>query len=99
MAWKACRRSCASQPPAPNPFSHSTIFAFDLPHDADVSLAVYDASGRRVAELEQGGHAAGRYQVRWQAQGADGSPLPAGLYFARFSTPGLTRVARIVLLP
>jgi endonuclease/exonuclease/phosphatase family metal-dependent hydrolase len=85
--------------PAPNPFSRSTTFAFELPADATVSLAVYDASGRRVADLAHGEHAAGRYQVRWQARAAEGSPLPAGLYFARFSTRGLTRVARVVMLP
>jgi hypothetical protein len=85
--------------PAPNPFSRSTTFSFDLPADAAVSLAVYDASGRRVADLAHGEHAAGRYQVRWQARASEGSPLPAGLYFARFSTRGLTRVARVVMLP
>lgn len=85
--------------PAPNPFSRSTTFAFELPADATVSLAVYDASGRRVADLAHGERAAGRYQVRWQARAAEGSPLPAGLYFARFSTRGLTRVARVVMLP
>jgi flagellar hook capping protein FlgD len=86
-------------PPAPNPFSRATMFSFDLPHDAAVSLAVYDASGRRVADLAQGERPAGRYQVRWQARANDGSPLRAGLYFARFSTFGLTRVARVVVLP
>lgn len=86
-------------PPAPNPFSRATTFAFDLPRDAAVTLAVYDASGRRVADLADGTRPAGRYQVRWQAQAGEGSPLPAGLYFARFSTPGLTRVARVVVLP
>jgi endonuclease/exonuclease/phosphatase family metal-dependent hydrolase len=86
-------------PPAPNPFSRNTMFSFDLPHDATVSLAVYDASGRRVADLAHGDRSAGHYQLRWQAAAADGSPLGAGLYFARFSTRGLTRVARLVLLP
>jgi flagellar hook assembly protein FlgD len=75
------------------------MFSFDLPHDTAVSLVVYDASGRRVADLAQGERSAGRYQVRWQAQASDGSPLRAGLYFARFSTRGLTRVARLVILP
>ena len=86
-------------PPAPNPLRHSTLFAFDLPHDAPVSLAIFDAGGRRVALLAAGERAAGRYQLHWQAQASDGSPLRAGLYFARFSTPGLARVARVVVLP
>ena len=86
-------------PPAPNPLQRTTMFAFDLPHDAPVSLAVYDATGRRVATLAEGVSNAGRYAIRWQAERSDGSALPAGLYFARFATPGLTRVARLVVLP
>lgn len=83
-------------PPAPNPFRGTAHFGFDLPEAADVSLAIYDASGRRVADLAQGEYPAGRHQVRWVAEGRS---LHAGLYFARFHTPGLTRVARLVMLP
>ena len=87
-------------PPAPNPLrAGETRFAFDLPHDAPVSLAVYDASGRMVSTLAQGHWPAGRHQVTWSARRADGGALPAGLYFARFSTPGLARIARLVILP
>jgi endonuclease/exonuclease/phosphatase family metal-dependent hydrolase len=84
-------------PPAPNPFRGSALFAFDLPAEAPVSLALYDASGRRVAVLADGTYPAGRHQVRWTA-GRDAA-LHAGLYFARFRTPGLSRVSRLVLLP
>ena len=86
-------------PPRPNPLRDNTMFAYDLPHAAPVSLAIYDASGRLVTRLAQGEQGAGRYQVSWSARAADGSALPAGLYFARFVTPGLARTARVVLLP
>ena len=86
-------------PPAPNPLRDEARFAFDLPSEAPVSLAVYDAGGRRVTTLADGRWPAGRHQVRWSARGADGGTLPAGLYFARFTTPGLTRVSRLVILP
>lgn len=86
-------------PPAPNPFNRNVLFAFDLPRAAPVSLAIFDAGGRRVAVLAEGEHPAGRYRVPWRAAGEAGEPLRAGLYFARFRTPGLTRVARLVLLP
>jgi len=85
--------------PSPNPFSHSTLFEYDLPAAAVVRLAVFDAGGRRVAVLEDGERPAGRHAVRWTAVGGRGEPLHAGLYFARFETPGLRRVARLVILP
>ena len=86
-------------PPAPNPLHRGTRFAFDLPDLAPVSLAVFDASGRRVAQLADETRPAGRYEIVWNATRDDGSALPAGLYFARFVTPGLRRTARLVVLP
>ena len=86
-------------PPAPNPFRRTALFAFDLPEATGVSLAIYDAGGRRIAELARGEHPAGRHQVRWHATDRAGEPLHAGLYFARFQAAGITRVARLVMLP
>lgn len=86
-------------PPAPNPLQHSTLFVYDLPREASASLVILDVSGRTVATLADGAHGAGRYQVRWEPRRGDGPTIPAGLYFARFSTAGLTKVARLVVLP
>lgn len=86
-------------PPAPNPLRHNTLFTYDLPRAAAASLTIHDVSGRTVTTLANGEHGAGRYQVRWNARRDDGSALPAGLYFARFATEGLTRTARLVVLP
>ena len=86
-------------PPAPNPVHSRTRFEFDLPRDAAVSLEVFDASGRRVATLADGAWPAGRHQVHWQPVDRAGGVLRAGLYFAHFRTPGLSRVARLVVLP
>jgi len=85
-------------PPAPNPLHRSAAFAFDLPEAAPVSLAIFDAGGRRVAQLADGSWPAGRHHLDWVAA-RDGRTLPAGLYFASFKTPGMEKVARIVVLP
>jgi endonuclease/exonuclease/phosphatase family metal-dependent hydrolase len=85
-------------PPRPNPVHGMTRFAFDLPEAAPVSLAIFDAGGRRVAQLADGSWPAGRHHLDWVAA-RDGRTLPAGLYFASFKTPGMERVARIVVLP
>jgi endonuclease/exonuclease/phosphatase family metal-dependent hydrolase len=89
----------AFAPPRPNPFTDRTRFTFDLPVDAPVTLDVFDLSGRRVARLVQGALGAGRHEATWEGHEESGARAPAGLYFARFSTPGLARVTRLVLLP
>ncbi len=85
--------------PRPNPLARETVFAFDLPRAAPVTLAIYDLGGRRVASLVSGTLGAGRYQMPWRAVTEGGAGVPGGLYFARFSTPGLQRVSRLIVLP
>lgn len=86
-------------PPRPNPLHDATEIAFDLPSAAPVELGIFDLGGRRVASLASGMLGAGHHSLRWNTQDAAGRAVPAGLYFARFSTPGLTRVARLAVLP
>lgn len=86
-------------PPRPNPMHGGTEIAFQLPREAAVELAIFDLGGRRVATLANGRLGAGPHSLRWNAQDDGGRRVPAGLYFARFTTPGLARVQRVVLLP
>ncbi len=89
----------AFEAPRPNPFARTTEFAFELPAAAPVSLDVFDARGRRVATVAAGTWGAGRHTVRWDGLEARGAAAGAGLYFARFRTPGLERTVRLVRLP
>ena len=87
------------EPARPNPLSQGTTFAFELPRAQRASLEIYDLSGRRVASLTSGEQGAGRHELSWRALDSQGTRVPGGLYFARFSTPGLSRFARVVVLP
>ena len=86
-------------PPRPNPARSGAEIAFELPREAPVEVAVYDLGGRRVATVASGRLGEGHHSVRWNAQDESGRRVAAGLYFVRFSTPGLTRVHRLALLP
>lgn len=59
----------------PNPFSTQTTIAYELLKSANVSLQVFDLTGRAVATLQNGYQAAGAYTASWDANG-----LPAGVY-------------------
>lgn len=86
-------------PPRPNPAQYGAELAFELPREAAVEAGVYDLGGRRVATLADGVLGAGPHTLRWNARDEGGQRLPAGLYFVRFSTPGLARVHRLALVP
>jgi hypothetical protein len=89
----------AFYPPRPNPSFGSMVFRFDLPREAEVSLEVFDLSGRRVASVIEGTLGAGARELRWSARRDDGGPLEAGLYFARFRGAGLLANERLIVLP
>jgi endonuclease/exonuclease/phosphatase family metal-dependent hydrolase len=86
-------------PPRPNPASRLTRFAFELPRRSEITLEVFDLSGRKVGTPAMGPYEAGRHEVSWSVGDQHGTRLPAGLYFVRFRASGLLRTERLILLP
>ncbi len=86
-------------PPAPNPLAGHTTLRLDLARAVEADLAVFAPSGRRVALLRQGAFEAGRHTVTWDGCTEDGLPAGSGVYFVRFSAPGLaTQVVRLAIV-
>lgn len=86
-------------PPTPNPLVGSTTLRLDLAQAVDASLAVFDPSGRRVVALRQGVFAPGRHTVIWDGRSESGTSVGSGIYFIRFSAPGLrTQSARVAII-
>ncbi|MBR9977604.1 MAG: T9SS type A sorting domain-containing protein [Bacteroidetes bacterium] len=72
----------------PNPVTvaTSTNIPFTLSVPAAVHLAIYNAMGQQVAMLSDGmQRQSGRHVIQWDARSTDGSILPTGVYFVRFS--------------
>lgn len=82
----------------PNPFNPFTTMAYSIPRRSHVSLAVYDAQGRRVATLVDGIQEAGRHVASWNGEGDDGARATSGIYFARLESGGESRTRKIVLV-
>jgi subtilisin family serine protease len=84
--------------PMPNPFVDRTTVVFDVPDEARaVSVCVYDARGRLVAELAGGPIGRGRHTVTWDGSDATGRPVASGVYFARLQVDGRAKTGKIVL--
>lgn len=85
--------------PSPNPLVGSTTLRLDLAQAVDASLAIFDPSGRRVALLRQGAFAAGRHTLTWDGRSEQGAFVGSGIYFLRFSGPGLgAQVVRMAII-
>ena len=82
----------------PNPSRAQTTVAFALPEQAEVTLAVYDIMGRRVAMLAQGTMQAGRHTIEWDGRTQMGRRLASGLYLVRMQAGRFTAIHRLTLV-
>lgn len=67
----------------PNPFDEAATIRFVLPGSGPVRLEMYDALGKQVATIVNGGLPAGTHSVRWEPDPS----LPSGIYAVHLSTP------------
>ena len=65
----------------PNPFNPKTTIAFTLPEPTDVTIEVYDVTGRRIVTLMSDRLDAGGHFVEWSGRGANGEKVASGVYF------------------
>jgi hypothetical protein len=70
----------------PNPFRGSATIAWGVSIAGNVSLKLYDASGREVRNLVSRGMNAGRYTVTWDGRADNGKRVAEGIYFCKLST-------------
>jgi len=82
----------------PNPFNPVTRFSVDLPKTTEVEVAVFDVLGRKIASLMSGTHAAGTYNLEWNARDASGMVVPTGMYFLRVSSEEFNASQKIMLM-
>jgi len=77
----------------PNPFNPSTKIDYDIAADGNVSVVLFDMSGREVAKLVNDFKPAGYYTVSFNA-----SNLSSGMYFYRISASNFSQTKKMVLV-
>jgi predicted outer membrane repeat protein len=82
----------------PNPFNPSTTISYYLPEDSPVTLAVYDVSGRRIADLVGKTEKKGRYSVTWNGKEEAGGSVASGIYFYRLAAGNETVSRKMILM-
>ncbi|RKX28518.1 MAG: hypothetical protein DRP46_08500 [Candidatus Zixiibacteriota bacterium] len=82
----------------PNPFNSSTVISYSLSRKSPVKIEIYNILGEKIAELDQGIKAAGKYRVLWNGHDKDGNSLPTGFYFSRVVTADRSETRKMLLL-
>jgi flagellar hook assembly protein FlgD len=82
----------------PNPFGTRTTIGFDLARREQVTLRIFDVTGRVVRTLADGSVLeSGSHHVEWNGHDEGGAQLQAGLYFCRLVAGPSSVTRRMVL--
>jgi hypothetical protein len=82
----------------PNPFNPATTITYSVPQKLNVTLKVYDVSGKCVACLVDGQQEKGAHVVQWNGKGERGSWVTSGIYFCRLEAGNHSISKKMVLL-
>jgi hypothetical protein len=67
----------------PNPFNPTTVIPFALPESANISIVIYDVTGRQIKSLASGNYGQGVHSINWNAQDDNGNKVASGIYYYR----------------
>jgi hypothetical protein len=83
----------------PNPFNPVTTISFEVPDGgANVSLRIYDVSGRLIRTLVDGVAPSGLRSASWDGTNDAGEPVTSGMYFYRLTAPSFSQTKKMLLL-
>lgn len=87
----------------PNPFNPETWLPYQLAHDANVQMTIYDVNGKVVRHLNLGHQIAGYHTNReqaayWDGRSEVGELVSSGLYFYRLQAGHYHSTRRMVIL-
>ena len=82
----------------PNPFSEITSIHCSIPVESQVSLVIYDISGRRVRTLIDSRLEPGYHSIHWDGTDSSGQKVASGVYFYKLDTPTSTDTKKLSII-
>ncbi len=82
----------------PNPFNPTTTIQYGIPDAREVTIAIYDLMGRKVATLFHKEQQAGWYEITWNGLLTNGSLAPAGIYLYKIIAADEIKTNKISLI-
>ncbi|MDK2977272.1 MAG: hypothetical protein PWP06_1747 [Candidatus Marinimicrobia bacterium] len=82
----------------PNPFNPVTTISYGLPEPSDVTINIYDISGRRVRQWLISDQRAGWHVMTWDGTNRQGQPLSTGIYLYSLKAGGFKDIKKMVYM-
>lgn len=81
----------------PNPFSERVTFAFDCMATGNLTLSIFDLSGRLVYKTQSLVQPTQKQTLTWDGKGLNGNRVQSGLYFYQIVSPVNTFSGKVLL--
>ena len=85
---------------SPNPFLKRAVINYSLPDQREVTIKVFDLTGRLIRVVERGMRKEGTHRLYWDGKNWAGEEISAGIYFVRLEVSAQEpRTLSLVKLP
>lgn len=82
----------------PNPIGYGGWIEYGLPKGTEVSLKVYDLSGRSIRTLIAANQKLGVYRIYWDGTDNSGKKVATGIYFYRLDAGEFKATRKLTIL-
>ena len=82
----------------PNPFNPSTTINFELQGKSNISLKIFDVTGKLIKVLVNEEKESGYHSVVWDGAGENGKEVSSGLYYYRIESNHFVETKQCLLL-
>jgi len=89
---------CYSFSVYPSLFSKNTEITYVIPHQTEISIKIYDITGREVKTLFSGKSDSGYYKLNWKGIDNTGRVVSTGVYFVQFDSKEYRSCHKIIFV-
>ena len=82
----------------PNPFNPSTNIKYNLKHDSQVKITIYDQRGRLINTLIDKKEKSGVKSIRWNGKNTKSQSVGSGMYLYRIQAGTFNQTKKLVLI-
>tara|TARA_B100000029_G_scaffold86737_1_gene76934 strand:- start:22 stop:588 length:567 start_codon:yes stop_codon:yes gene_type:complete len=82
----------------PNPFNPSTMIDYSVPESGDITVSIYDVSGRLIQTLVDGYVESGYHSIVWDGRDSAGHTVSAGLYIYSLKGDHIAITRKMVMM-
>lgn len=82
----------------PNPTFNQVAIHYNLRKESNVTIKIYDVSGKMIKAIYNGNQKAGVYTKYWNGMITENTKAPCGVYFCQLEADNFNSTAKLILL-